>query len=139
MIITFFFLITVLTFFAGAYIATRKGMEGVWAKQGPAQVVKGVRARNRTVLIIALAFLLVVAVLEAFIIELHDMMIELQYAAGDLIRSEPALYVTTAFGGISWGLYMSILLGVAIGMVGGTYMCCRQYSIMSAAKVYQYA
>jgi hypothetical protein len=136
MILTFFLLAATLICGVVSYFLTQKGMEGPWSKFGPAQVLKRVRVRNRTVAAVALCVVAVLALIEAFVVEVHDMVLDMQYAIGDMFNSSPALYTTTTYGGLSWGLYLGIVIGMSLGMILGSYICLRRYSIMGQVRVF---
>jgi hypothetical protein len=79
----------------------------------------------------------VCALVEAFVVQVHDAVLDLQYAVGDLFNASPIMYATTTYGGLSWGLYVGILIGIGLGMVLGSYMCLRRYSIMGHVHAFQ--
>lgn len=134
MILFLFFLLALLVFGGVAFILTNRGMERRWQREGPARVAGRLHRRNRAVLLVVLAFLVVVAALEAFIYDFHQMMLDLQYAVGDPFLSEPAGVMETALGGLSWGLYLVVLVGALGGLVLGTWLSCRLHPILGGLR-----
>lgn len=135
MIPLLFFLPTTIVFFLLAFFVTRAGVNGPWQREGPGRIVRALRRRNRVILIVAIAFIAVVAILEALLYDFHSLIMGLQYGAGDLLYATPIGTIQLPNGGVSWGLYLSILLGIFCGLILGTYLACRRYAILSSVEI----
>ena len=127
MIVALSFLLFFLAGGVGAYYATRRGLFGPWAKQGPKYVTDQIASRNRRVLLIALVAVVAVAVVEAVVPAVHEGLLDVQYRIGDGVGAADPVGVAT-FGsgsGLSWGLYLSTLVGLTVGLVVGSLLACR--------------
>ena len=125
-----FLLFAFVVFGALAYALTARGLRGAWRKEGPGPIAARLRARNRTVLGVVAAVAVVAAVLEALLYEMHQAMLDLQFAVGDRLAFDPVMVYETANGGVSWGLYLGVVLGTFLGLLAGTALAARRYPIM---------
>ena len=113
-----------------AFVLTDRGLKGPWRKDGPGPIAGRLRGRNRAVLGVVAVVLVVAAVLEALVYAMHEAMLDLQYLVGDAMATDPVMVWETARGGVSWGLYLGILLGAFLGLLAGTVVAARRYPIL---------
>jgi hypothetical protein len=125
-----YFLLFLLLTAALAYGLTVRGMNGAWAREGPAAVAAKLRFRNRALVVGTLGVLVLAGVLEALLPDVSDAVLSLQYALGDALGADPALVWQTQNGTVSYGLYLGILLGVLLGALGGTAAAARRYPVL---------
>ncbi len=111
MIHLLFFLAALLLLGAAAFVATRGRISegGDLRREGPARIADTLKRRNRLWMLVVLALVVVVALVELFLAPLHDALIDLQY---DLGGSDLGSF-DAAMGGVSWLLYVSLLVGRA--------------------------
>ena len=116
--------------FGGVALAiTRNRIRDDWVRQGPGPIARNIRSSNRLVIGVTFALLVGAALLEAFIPSFHSLLLNLQYDLGEmlLIASPVGIWQNGIGGGISWALYLSILLGVFLGVVVGSWGGCKSY------------
>lgn len=139
MILLVYFFLTFVAFALIAFALTERGLRGPWQKQGPYHVAEQARRRNRIVLIVAAVVAAVSVLMEWFIVDYHERILDAQYGVGDAFGWDPLLIQETATGGVSWGLYLVLLLGVFAGLVAGTAFAARRYAIMRGTSWTAYA
>jgi uncharacterized membrane protein len=137
MIPLLFLLFALVVCLAIAFLLTNSGLKGPWRKDGPGVIGGRLRSRNRLVLGVVAAILIVAAVLEAIIYDMHQSVLDLQYAAGGPMAADPVMVWETSNGGVSWGLYLGILLGVFLGLLAGTALAARRYPIMGGVPAFR--
>ncbi len=139
----FFFVILALI----AFVLTVRVMGRSQAASGPARVARSLRNRNRGILLFFVVLMILMPILESAIPAVSDAIETLQYAVGDVIEVEPVMVYrpstgTTTWvnihwlsGTISWGFYLSILVGVLAGLIAGTMAAVRRYPVLRGIGV----
>ncbi len=112
-------------------LITRSDLYGEYLLEGPGRVSDHLSGRTRLVIGVLAAIIVCVALLEILIPDFHYAMEEMQYAVGSFLNAGPVGVTSLGSGGgISWGLYLSILLGSALGVILGTWGACRAFPTM---------
>lgn len=128
MIITVFFLAFFAFFAIVAFAAARSDITGSMSYDGPGAVANKLRQRNRLFVGGILVVAVVLGLLEVLVPVVHLMMMDLQYVVGDALGSIPAgVFQLTSGGGLSWGLYLSVVLATYAGSIIGAWGGCKQY------------
>jgi len=140
MIAAVFLLGSFLVFALPLYWSTGRKLEGdEWLRDGPSIISNRLQSRNRTIVAVVALILFILAALESFIPELHFALGDIQYAVGDRWAAGPQLYYTfQSGGGLSLGLYLAILFGVASGVLVGTWASCRRYGATGSLPAWRY-
>ncbi|PEN07933.1 hypothetical protein CRI93_05670 [Longimonas halophila] len=127
MVLTVIFLGTLLIFFGSITIMARGDIKSM-GRQGPARVAEHLQSRNRVVIGVVAAILVGIALLEVLIPVVHQGLADLQYEVGYFLNASPTAVITLGSGGgISWGLYLTILLATVLGVLGGSIWACKSY------------
>lgn len=127
MVLTVIFLGTTLLFLGVITFLARRDIRSM-GRQGPARVAEHLQSRNRVVIGVVAAILVGIALLEVLIPIVHQGLTDLQYEVGYFLNASPAAVTTLeSGGGISWGLYLTILLATVIGVLGGSIWACKSY------------
>lgn len=120
--------------FGGTTAKARGDIKGSWSKDGPGRIADRLQSRNRTILGVIAAILIGLAVLEAIIPNFHFLMEDFQYAIG----SEPMGLTTLGTGGgISWGLYLAVLVASLLGVLIGTKSACSAFGTTNGVRTGQ--
>lgn len=136
MIPVLYFLLFFVLAAALTYGLTVRGMNGAWSREGPATVAAKLRRRNRLLIGAAVVIVLISAAIESLLVDYSDAVLGIQYAVGDAIRAYPALVYETAGGTVSVGLYVAIVLGLALGALAGTAASARAYPVLRGLGVW---
>ena len=108
-----------------ALFSTRGRMTGDLNREGPARIADAMKRRNRVWMIVVVALVVVASLVELFLADYHNALLDLQYdLGGSAFGSADA-----ALGGISWLLYLCVLLGALVGVVFGTIAGLKGYRI----------
>lgn len=123
---TFLLLCLVVSFLLAlllGYLFTGRRLKS-YALAGPDTVAGMLASRNRVVLYVLLAILAIFALFEALV---YDLSLGIQDLPYRLLGVQlPAWSVIVVGNGtVSWGLYLSIVLGVLVGLPLGTLLACR--------------
>lgn len=112
-------------------LVTRSNLYGKYLREGPGLISEHLRSRTRVVIGVLAAVLACIALLEILIPEFHFFVEDMQYAIGSFLNAGPVGVTDLGSGGgISWGLYLSTLLGSATGAILGTWGVCRTFPTM---------
>lgn len=127
MVLTVIFLGTTLIFLGIITFLARRDIVAM-GRQGPARVADHLQSRNRVVIGVVAAIVVGIALLEVLIPVVHEGLVDLQFIVGDFLNASPAAVATLGSGGgISWGLYLAILVSTTIGVLAGSIWACRSY------------
>jgi len=126
------FLLSVFTIFGiVSGLLARKDVRGSFLREGPGRISEHLRKRSRVIVGTVVAVLVCVALLEVLIPDVHYSIVEAQYQVGLLLNSGPIGVIDlSSGGGISWALYLAILVGTMGGVVVGTWTGCRELPMM---------
>jgi len=131
MVILVFLLSFFVLFVAVSGLLSRKDVRGTYLREGPGRISEHLRKRSRVIVGAILAVLAGVALLEVLIPDVHYTIVEAQYQVGLLLNSGPAGVIDlSSGGGISWALYLAILVGTMGGVIVGTWLACRALPMM---------
>ena len=130
MIPILFFLLFALLWAGVAYGLTARAMNGPWQRDEPAVIGRRLRARNRTVLMVTLIVVVVLAAMETLVPGVSQAVQDVQFGVGDATGSDLSMYGQTTNGSLSWGFYLAVLLGTAAGLVGGTAAAISKYPVL---------
>lgn len=121
-------LCTALLFGIFSTAKARSDISGTWSRTGPGRIADNLRSRNRVVVGVVTAILVGIALLEAIIPQFHAVMLEFQYAVGAYLNATPIAVLSLGTGGgISWGLYLAILISALFGTLIGVKAACAAY------------
>lgn len=125
-----FFLLFGLIWAGIAYLATTRAMRGPWQRDEPAVIGRRLQSRNRTVLVVTGVVIVLAAVMEWLVPGMSQAVQDLQYGVGDVTGSNLTMVSQSTNGSLSWGFYLAILLGTALGLIGGTAAAARKYPVL---------
>ena len=127
MVLTVIFLGTSLLFLGVIKLLAKRDIEAM-GRQGPARIAEHLQSRNRTIIGVVAAILVGIALLEVLIPVVHEGLEDLQFVVGDLLNASPAAVITLGSGGgISWGLYLVLLVATVLGVLAGSIWTCKSY------------
>lgn len=129
MILLAYFVLAFALFFLIAAAVTVPAMKR-WEKRGARHVKAQTSRRNVLVLAVLGVVLALVAVMESLIADVSDGIQDAQYAIGDRMGAGLLFVAQTPNGSLSWGLYLVLLLGAALGLMVGTGVAASRYKIM---------
>ncbi|WP_022836410.1 hypothetical protein [Salisaeta longa] len=110
--------------YIGAWVKADSDIKTQWSHDGPGRIADRLRSRNRTWLGVSFAIFVGLALLEAFIPDVHYLLEDLQYVIG----SQPLGMLTLGSGGgISWALYLLTLFAIALGILFGAKTACNAH------------
>lgn len=129
MILLAYFLLAFALFFLLSAAVTAPAMPG-WEPRGAHHVKAQTSRRNVLVLVVVGVMLALVAVMESLITDVSDWVQDAQYGVGDVIGADLLLVAATPNGSVSWGLYLALFVGAALGLLVGTGAVASRYAIM---------
>ena len=129
MILVAYFVLAFVLFLVVAAALTSPAMKR-WEARGARHVEAQTSGRNMLVLGVLLALLALVAVMESLIPDVSNAVQDAQYAVGDAVGAGLLFVAQTPNGSISWGLYLTLLLGAALGLMVGTALVAGRYATM---------
>ena len=128
-----FFLTALIVASGVAFALTNASLGGPLLREGPGPIARSIRRRNRLFITGAVIFVVLFATLEALVPDLHLAMLDLAYS---LAAQEPFGVITFASGaGVSWGLYLAVVLGTMAGLVVGSFAACRRHEHAGSLRI----
>ena len=113
-----------------AFFFTRRRLSSDLRRAGPKPIADAMERRNRTLMLVLLGVLAVLAFFEALVPGLAYTIQDLQDNVGTGLPGWALVQVGN--GSISWMLYLAVLCGVLAGLVGGTRQAMASYPELSA-------
>lgn len=131
MVILVFLLSFFVVFLIAVGLLSRKEVRGSFLLEGPGRISEHLRSRSRVIVSAIAALLVCITLLEVLVPDVHFAIVEAQYQVGLLVNSDPIGVIDLGSGGgISWALYLAILVGTMGGVVCGTWLGCREVPMM---------
>ena len=124
--VTLTFLVFLVLSLLGYLMHTQSQIASSHRTNGPRAISEWIEQRNRTGLLILVAILAVVAFLEVLFPEFAYRIQDAQVLLGGGLPEWGIVFFRG--GSISWGFYLAIFLGFALGQAGGTLLGCRRYA-----------
>lgn len=138
MILVLFFLFVFMFATAATMVKARGDISDTWSREGPGRIAEHLRRRNRTILLVTVVLLIVVAFLEAIVPDIHYGLEDMQFVVGDYLNASPTGVITFGSGaGLSWGLYLSIGFAALAGIWLGTVVACRSFGSTQGIEALQ--
>ncbi|MFB6271955.1 MAG: hypothetical protein ABEL51_03570 [Salinibacter sp.] len=126
-VIVLSFLLFFLCSLIGYFWHTQSTIRGEFRASGPRSISEGLARRNKKSIIVAIFLVVCVAVLEALVPDVAYWFQDLQTMMGGRLPEWGIVFLESG-GGISWGLYVAIIIALILGVFGGTLIGCKQYS-----------
>jgi hypothetical protein len=126
----FIILAFLLSFFGsliGYYRHTASGIKSSFSASGPRAISDWLSSRNQKGFVILAILVVFVAFLEALVPDVAYGFQDLQTTMNAALPEWGIVFLSSG-GGISWGLYLAILLGFGLGMISGSMMGCKSYT-----------